>query len=87
MLADRLYDVTLTFDRVPEPLDPLLAGYRPASVTVSHNTVQLRLKEDESRVLELVSNLAKHGRVLRVEINGASLEDVFVELTRSGKTS
>jgi ABC-type multidrug transport system ATPase subunit len=82
MLTDRLYDVTLTFDRVPETLDAILEGYRPAAATVVHNTVQLRLKEDESRVLDLVSTLAKHGRVLRVEINGASLEDIFVELTQ-----
>ena len=33
-------------------------------------------------MLALVSELAKRGRVLRVELGGASLEDVFVELTR-----
>ena len=32
--------------------------------------------------------LAKRGRLLRIEINGASLEDMFVELTqRSGGRS
>jgi hypothetical protein len=29
-----------------------------------------------------VSILAKRGRILRVEISGASLEDIFVELTQ-----
>jgi ABC-2 type transport system ATP-binding protein len=82
MLTNRLYEVTLTFDRVPEGLQTMLAAYRLASVRVAHNTLQLRIEEGESRVLELVSILAKHGRVLRVEINGASLEDVFVELTQ-----
>ena len=82
MLTERLYDVTLTFERVPDSLSTIVAGYRAAAVTVAHNTVQLRLNEDEARVLELVSTLAKHGRVLRVEIGGASLEDIFVELTR-----
>jgi ABC-2 type transport system ATP-binding protein len=82
MLTDRLYEVMLTFDRVPEGLQTILADYRLASVHVAHNTVQLRIEEAESRVLELVSLLAKRGRVLRVEINGASLEDVFVELTQ-----
>jgi exopolyphosphatase/pppGpp-phosphohydrolase len=47
----------------------------------------MRLREDEARVLELVSTLARHGRVLRVEIGGASLEDIFVELTRARETS
>jgi ABC-2 type transport system ATP-binding protein len=82
LLTDRLYEVTLAFDRVPDALPAIVAGYRTAAVNVAHNTVHLRLHEDESRVLELVATLARHGRVLRVEIGGASLEDVFVELTR-----
>ncbi|HEV3059950.1 MAG TPA: ABC transporter ATP-binding protein [Vicinamibacterales bacterium] len=87
MLADRLYDVTLSFERVPDSLSTILAAYRSTAVTVVHNTVQLRLKEDESRVLELVSTLAKHGHVLRVEISGGSLEDIFVELTQKREAS
>jgi ABC-2 type transport system ATP-binding protein len=87
LLTEQLYDVTLTFDRVPEALSAIVAGYRTDAVTVTHNTVHLRLHEDEARVLELVSSLAKHGRVLRVEIGGASLEDVFVELTRKAGAS
>jgi ABC-2 type transport system ATP-binding protein len=87
MLTERLYEVSLTFERIPDALPAALEGYRPAAVTISHNTVQLRLKEDEARVLELVSSLARLGRVLRVEINGASLEDVFVELTKKGVTA
>jgi ABC-type multidrug transport system ATPase subunit len=82
LLTDRLYDVSLTFDRVPDALQAIVAEHRPAALTVVHNTVQLRLKEDEAQVLALVSALARHGRVLHVEINGASLEDVFVELTQ-----
>jgi ABC-2 type transport system ATP-binding protein len=87
LLTERLYDVTLSFDRVPEELASIVDPYQPAAFTVTHNTVQLRLKDDESRVLELVALLAKHGRVLRVEINGASLEDIFVELTQKGVSS
>jgi exopolyphosphatase/pppGpp-phosphohydrolase len=44
--------------------------------------VELRLRDEEARVLELVARLAKQGRILRVEIGGASLEVVFVELTQ-----
>jgi len=82
LLTDRVYDVTLTFDRVPERLDELVGPYRPSQVTRHHTTLELRMRDDEARVLELVALLAKHGRVLRVEITGASLEDVFVEVTK-----
>jgi hypothetical protein len=55
---------------------------------VEHNIVQLRLRQEEARVLELVAALARLGRILRIEISGATLEDVFVELTRrEGGTS
>jgi len=84
MLTDRRYDVTLSFDRLPSALAALVAPYAPARMMVAHNTVQLQLKEDETRVMALVSELARHGRLLRIEINGATLEDVFVELTRKG---
>ena len=82
LLTERLYDVTLSFERVPESLPALLAGYDVESVKTVHNTVELRLRDEEARVLELVARLAKQGRILRVEIGGASLEDVFVELTQ-----
>jgi ABC-2 type transport system ATP-binding protein len=87
MLTDRLYEVTLTFDRVPDDLAAVVEPYRPERVGVEHNTVQVRIKDDESRVLALVSALAQRGHVLRIEINGASLEDVFVALTRKGRVS
>ena len=87
-LVDRLYDVTLSFERAPEDLTQIVAGFHPLALTVTHNTVRLKLREEETRVLELVTLLAKRGRVLRIEINGASLEDIFVELTqRSGRHS
>jgi ABC-2 type transport system ATP-binding protein len=81
-LVDRLYDVTLTFEHLPEDLEGSLAGFHAAELAVLHNTVRLKLRDEEARVLELVSILARRGRVLRIEINGASLEDVFVELTQ-----
>ena len=49
---------------------------------MSGNTIEVALKEQETDVLVLVNELAKRGRVLRVEVSGASLEDIFVELTQ-----
>jgi ABC-2 type transport system ATP-binding protein len=87
LLTDRLYEVTVMFDRVPEGLEAIVAGYHPLRVRTSQNTVHLALKEEEPRVLELVTALAARGRVLRIEINGASLEDIFIELTQKGAAS
>src|SRR5881396_849773 len=58
LLSERFYEVTMTFDRVPGDLDACLAGYHPVRREVSRNTVHVALKEDESRVLALVSALA-----------------------------
>jgi ABC-2 type transport system ATP-binding protein len=87
LLTDRLYEVSLTFDRAPEDLDAALAGYQPLRVRTSQNTVHIALKDEESHVLALVTALAARGRVLRIEINGASLEDIFIELTQKGAAS
>ena len=84
LLTDRVYEVVVMFDRLPPGLDPLIAGYGPVRVRTSGNTVQVALKDEESRVLALVTALAARGHVLRIEINGASLEDIFVELTQKG---
>jgi ABC-2 type transport system ATP-binding protein len=87
LLSERVYEVTMTFDRMPADLDSYLAGYQPLRLEVSHNTLHVALREDESRVLALVMALAARGRVLRIEINGASLEDIFIELTQKGVRS
>ena len=42
----------------------------------------MTLKEDDGGILAVVSALAGRGQVLRLEVGGASLEDIFVELTR-----
>jgi ABC-2 type transport system ATP-binding protein len=87
LLTERVYEVAVTFDRAPADVEAVLAGYQPMRVRTSQNTVHVALKDEESRVLELVTALAGLGRVLRIEINGASLEDVFIELTQKGAAS
>jgi len=87
-LVERLYEVSVTFERIPDQLTQLVEAFHPLELTVVHNTARMKLREEETRVLELVSILARQARLLRIEINGASLEDIFVELTqRSGEKS
>jgi ABC-type multidrug transport system ATPase subunit len=84
LLASGVYEVTITFDRVPEGLEAELAARDPLRLSVSATTVEIALKEPEHQVLELVTALSKRAQVLRVEIGGASLEDVFVQLMLDG---
>jgi hypothetical protein len=60
----------------------MVSGYQVVRRQIAQNTLQLAMRESETRVLELVSALAAHRRLLRLEINGASLEDIFIALTR-----
>jgi ABC-2 type transport system ATP-binding protein len=84
LLSDRVYDLTLTFEKMPDGIEELVAGYQPLRTTFSNNSLHVALRDDEARVLALASDLVQCGRVLRVEINGASLEDIFIDLTGKG---
>ena len=81
LLSAGLYDVTMTFERLPDAIEHYLARYDAVRVRLSQNTVIVTLKEHESRIVEIVAELARLGRVLRLEVNGGSLEDIFVQLT------
>ena len=81
LLSKGVYDVTLAFDRLPETIEQELATLSPIRSSVEGNTVDLTLKEEEGRIMEVVSALSRSRHMLRVEIRGASLEDIFVELT------
>jgi ABC-2 type transport system ATP-binding protein len=81
LLSQGVYEIRLTFDELPAGLEAELARLNPLRLTVNRTTVEMALKENERRILALVSDLAERGRVLRVEVGGASLEDVFIELT------
>jgi ABC-type multidrug transport system ATPase subunit len=80
LLSQGVYEVSITFDRVPEGLLQELERRGPLRLQVSGNTVEIALRENEEQVLGLVGDLLRRGRVLRVEVGGASLEDIFLEL-------
>jgi ABC-2 type transport system ATP-binding protein len=87
LLSEGVYEVALTFDRLPAGVEAEIEGRGPLRLFTRQNTVEFAIKEDEARVLELVSSLARRGRVLRVEVGGASLEDIFIELTQKEEQS
>jgi len=82
LLAKDVYDVTLTFEQIPPGLAGELEALKPQRLQVDHGTVEMTLKAQEREVLETIASLAARARLLHVEVSGASLEDIFVELTK-----
>ncbi|HTV58297.1 MAG TPA: ABC transporter ATP-binding protein [Verrucomicrobiae bacterium] len=84
LLSAGVYEISLTFAELPPAIDADIAALAPLRSRIDANTVEISLKVEEAKVLDIVSELSKKGRVLRVEVSGATLEDVFVELTKEG---
>ena len=81
LLSGGLYEISVTFAEMPQALAAAVAPYRPIRVDVTQNSALITVREDEGRVLDLVAHLGRVGRVLRIEVSGASLEDIFIQLT------
>jgi ABC-2 type transport system ATP-binding protein len=85
LLSHGVYEIAMTFDRLPEAIHAEIAALAPIRSAVEANTIDVTVKTEEGRVMEIVTGLARNRRVLRVEVRGASLEDIFVELTTQQK--
>ncbi len=83
LLSQGMKEVTMTFDRLPDGLEAELQALAPLHLRITGATVEIGLRMPEAEILALVARLAARGTVLRVEVSGASLEDVFVELLAS----
>lgn len=82
LLSQGIYEVSMTFDHMPERIESELEAVPTLRTRVENNTLEAAFKAPEGQVLEFVTALARNARVLRLEVNGASLEDVFLELTQ-----
>jgi ABC-2 type transport system ATP-binding protein len=80
LLSEGVHEVSITFDALPEGIRSDLEKLAPVRLEIHQTTVEFAFKAEESRALEVAAELARRGRVLRAEISGASLEDIFVEL-------
>jgi len=83
LLSSGVHEVTITYAELPPGIEEELERLDPLRLEIVQNTVVLALKDEDHRVLDLIPHLASKGVVLRLEVSGASLEDVFVELTRA----
>ncbi len=81
LLSQGVYEVSMTFDEMPEHIESELAVLPTLRTHIENHTLEVAFKAPEGQVLAVVTALARNRRVLRLEVNGASLEDVFLELT------
>ena len=84
-MARDVYDVTLTFDDVPPELLAFLRQEEVIQCERHGQTLQLRVRAAESRVLELLGEIARRWAIVHFEVTGASLEDVFVGILSQKK--
>jgi ABC-type multidrug transport system ATPase subunit len=82
LLSQGVYEVSITFDHLPAGISAELEKLKLMRSKVDHNTIEMTVKEQDGRVLDIISGLAKDRNVVRVELNSASLEDIFIELTQ-----
>lgn len=82
LLSQGVYEISMTFDAPPEHIQTRLQAVSTLRSRIENNTLEVALKASEGKVLEIITGLARNRRVLRLEVNGASLEDIFLELTQ-----
>src|SRR5215213_6205316 len=58
LLSRGVYDVAVTFDRLPAGIEEELAARHPIRLSVTQNTVEATLKEDDGGILAVVAALA-----------------------------
>ena len=83
LLSQGVYEVAMTFETLPADIEDEIGRLQPLRWQITGQTVELAVKTEEAGAIEIVAELAKKGRVLHVEIRGASLEDIFVEVTQN----
>jgi ABC-2 type transport system ATP-binding protein len=83
LLSQGVYEVVMTFETLPPGIEEEIQRLRPVRSQINGQTIELAVKTEETGAIEIVGELAKKGRVLHVEIRGASLEDIFVEVTQN----
>lgn len=89
LLSAGVYEVTIIFDRLPEGISERVAALRPLRSNIEGHTVELALRtgqpDAEADVLPVVNRLAQGAHVRHLEVHGASLEDIFVQLTSEAR--
>lgn len=79
-MASGALDLTITFESLTPEMVARLRTLPLLKFSHKNTTVEMCIKGEEARVLELVAGFARDTRILHFEAVGATLEDAFLEL-------
>ena len=82
MLAHQMYNVILTLKEVNASLREFLSQLRLPRLKFKETSVEFTVKGSEHSVLQIVEEATRRANLLKFEVTGASLEDVFLELLK-----
>ncbi len=81
-LSNRMFRVSMTFARDGD-FQQLLQPLNPASLRVDGDTVNMLFKGEEAQLLGKLAEVAAAAPIRHFEVQGAGLEEIFVELVQS----
>lgn len=84
LLSRGLYDVVMTVETIADELLTRLRAAAPVQFEVKGHTIQMTMRSTESQVLGLLGEITKRWPILRFEVSGPSLEDIFMEILGNG---
>jgi ABC-2 type transport system ATP-binding protein len=79
-LASPGFNIAVTFDSLTPDVLERIRLLAPEKMTHEGNSIEMFVRGKDYSILEAISGLASLSTILRVEVTGASLEDVFLEL-------
>lgn len=75
----RFYEINITCEFIADQTVNYLRGLEAPRLEITDNLIEVTVKQETS-VMEILSQVSQHSPIRHFEVNGASLEDVFIQL-------
>ncbi|MFZ5875676.1 MAG: ATP-binding cassette domain-containing protein [Nitrospirota bacterium] len=85
-LSNRMFRVHMTFTREAD-FTQLLQPLDPAELRVDGESVDMLFKGEETQLLDKLAGIARTVPIRHFEVQGAGLEEIFVELVKAERTN
>jgi len=86
LLSNRMFRVTMTFTHEAD-FQHLLQPLNPAELRVDGDRVEMLFKGEEALLLDKLAGIARTVPIRHFEVQGAGLEEIFVELVKAERTA